>query len=79
MTTAVATPRATLADLARVEGKAELVAGEVIPIMATGYRPGVIALRIARRLGDYADAARRGLWTSRRNSVGAFLAREAAE
>ncbi len=26
-----------------------------------------------------ADAARRGLWTSRRNSVGAFLAREAAE
>ncbi len=25
------------------------------------------------------DAARRGLWTSRRNSVGAFLAREAAE
>lgn len=26
-----------------------------------------------------AEAARRGLWTSRRNSVGAFLAREAAE
>jgi cobaltochelatase CobN len=26
-----------------------------------------------------AEAARRGLWTSRRNSVGAFLARDAAE
>lgn len=60
MTTVVAAPRATLADLARVVGKAELIAGEVIPLMATGYRPGVIALRIARRLADYADAAGRG-------------------
>ena len=55
MTTAVATPRATLADLARAEGKAELVAGRVVPLMPTGHRPNVIAGRIYRRLADHAD------------------------
>ena len=48
---------ATLEDLARYDGKAELVAGELIPHMATGYRPGIVAGRIFRRLADYADAA----------------------
>ncbi|MFJ5367925.1 cobaltochelatase subunit CobN [Bosea sp. CER48] len=37
---------------------------------------GSAAASIRARL---AEASRRGLWTSRRNSVGAFLAREAAE
>lgn len=57
MTTAVATPRATLADLARAEGKAELVAGRLVPLMPTGHRPNVIAGRIFRRLADHADTA----------------------
>lgn len=61
MSVAVATPRATLADLARVDGKAELVAGKLVLYMATGYRPGVVAGRIFRRLADYADAAGRGV------------------
>ena len=60
MSVAVAAPRATLADLARADGKAELVGGTVVPIMPTGYRPGVIALRIVRRLADYADSPCRG-------------------
>ena len=57
MSVAVAAPRATLADLARVSGKAELVGGELVPIMPTGHRPGIVALRIARRLSDHADVA----------------------
>jgi Uma2 family endonuclease len=60
MSLTIAAPAATLADLARVDGKAELVAGKVVPIMPTGYRHGVIALRIVRRLADYADVPGRG-------------------
>ncbi len=58
MSVAVAAPRATLADLALAPGKAELVGGEVVPLMPTGHRPGIVALRIARRLADHADATR---------------------
>jgi len=57
MGAAVAAPRATLADLARAEGKAELVGGQLVPIMPTGHRPGLVAGRIFRRLADHADAA----------------------
>ena len=57
----LAPPRATLADLARVDGKAELVAGVVVPMMATGFRPGVLAGRIVLRLNDYAEATGRGV------------------
>ncbi len=56
MSAALAVTRATLADLACVKGKAELVGGRLVPIMPTGHRPGVIALRIVRRLADHADA-----------------------
>ena len=61
MSLTIAARRATLADLARVGGKAELVAGTVVHIMATGYRPGIIAGRIFRRLADYADVPGRGI------------------
>ncbi|HYH64279.1 MAG TPA: Uma2 family endonuclease [Urbifossiella sp.] len=61
MSSVLAPPRATLADLARVEGKAELVAGGVVTIPATGHRPSVVAGRIYRRLAEYADAAGRGV------------------
>ncbi len=35
--------RATFADLHRVEGKAELIAGRIVRYMATGHRPSEIA------------------------------------
>ena len=61
MIVAATIPRATLADLARVDGKAELVNGRLIFHMATGHRPNVIAGRIFRRLADYADETGRGV------------------
>ena len=57
MAATLAPARATLADLARVDGKAELVAGHVVPLMPTGDWPGQLAGRIYRRLADFADAA----------------------
>jgi Uma2 family endonuclease len=61
MSHAITTPRQTLADLARTEGKAELIGGRLVHHMATGYRPNVVAGRIFRRLADYADTAGRGV------------------
>ena len=46
--------RATLADLARTPGKAELIGGRIVELMATGRRPNLIAGRIYRRLDDHA-------------------------
>src|SRR5207248_2435509 len=37
------TTRATLDDLYRTEGKAELIGGRIIPLMATGVRPNRVA------------------------------------
>jgi Uma2 family endonuclease len=48
---------ATLADLARVTDKAELIGGRIVPLIPTGHRPGLVAVRIIRRLADHADAA----------------------
>ena len=52
--------RATLDDLARVHGKAELIGGKVVEFMPTGRRPGRVALEIAIRLRDYARQIGRG-------------------
>ncbi len=60
MNATVAAPWATLDDLARHDGKAELIHGKVVALMATGHRPNVIAGRIFRCLADYADAACQG-------------------
>jgi hypothetical protein len=51
---------ATLDDLYRVEGKAELIDGRIVPLMATGRRPNRVASRICRSLDDYAQAIGRG-------------------
>lgn len=51
---------ATLDDLYRVEGKAELIAGRIVPLMATGRLPNRVAFRICRSLDDYAEATGRG-------------------
>jgi Uma2 family endonuclease len=48
-------PRATLDDLMRTEGKAELIGGRIVTFMATGDLPNEIAGRIYRKLADYAD------------------------
>jgi Uma2 family endonuclease len=57
----IAKPRATAADLASYDGKAELIGGKVEPLMATGYRPGIVAGRIFRRLADHVDSLGRGV------------------
>lgn len=54
-------PRATIEDLLRVEGKAELIGGRIVRYMATGHTPNQLAFRVARRLADYADAVGRGV------------------
>ena len=52
---------ATLDDLYRVEGKAELIAGRIVRLMPTGLRPNQIAFRIARSLDDHAESTGRGV------------------
>jgi Uma2 family endonuclease len=51
---------ATLDDLYRFDGKAELIDGRIVPLMATGRRPNRVAARIFRGLDDYAQATGRG-------------------
>jgi Uma2 family endonuclease len=47
--------RATIEDLYKVEGKAELVNGEIICMSPTGWGPGRAGGKIYRRLADYED------------------------
>lgn len=51
---------ATPADLARVEGKAELIAGKIVPRMPAGRKPSRVASRIFRSLDDHSEATGRG-------------------
>ena len=53
--------RATLDDLARVDGKAELIAGKIVHEMATGYQPNRVAFRIARSLDNHAETTGHGV------------------
>jgi Uma2 family endonuclease len=48
--------RATLDDLMRVDGKAELIGGKVVMLMPTGRRPNRVAMKIVRSLDDHAQA-----------------------
>ena len=52
--------RATLDDLYRTPGKAELIGGRIIHLMTTGRKPNRVAFRIVRSLDDYATAIRVG-------------------
>ena len=54
------TQRATLDDLYRVEGKAELIDGKVVEIMASGDIPGTTASEIYFRLRDHTKRTKRG-------------------
>ena len=55
------TSPATLDDLYRYPGKAELIGGRIVPQMATGRRPNRVAGRVFRSLDDYADRVGHGL------------------
>ena len=52
--------RATLDDLYRTPGKAELIGGRIIPFMASGEKPSRVAFRIARSLDDHATQTVKG-------------------
>jgi Uma2 family endonuclease len=52
---------ATLDDLYRVEGKAELIGGRIVPTMPTGHLTNVVAFRIARSLAGHIDNLGRGV------------------
>lgn len=51
---------ATLEDLYKIEGKAELVGGRIVRLMPTGRKPNRVAGRIYRRLDEHAEATGRG-------------------
>ncbi len=54
------TKRATLDDLMRTDGKAELIGGRIVQFMASGYHPSRVAFRISRSLDDHAETTGRG-------------------
>ena len=54
------TTRATIDDLYRVPGKAELVNGEIVHMSPTGDQPGTAALEIVVSLRQYARRTKRG-------------------
>ncbi|MBX9578984.1 MAG: Uma2 family endonuclease [Gemmataceae bacterium] len=51
---------ATLDDLMRVKGQAELIGGRIVRPMPSGMLPNRVAKRIVRRLDDYAETVGRG-------------------
>jgi Uma2 family endonuclease len=53
MTIAPLGREATLEDLWEVEGRAELIDGEIVPVTPAGHRPTRAAARIWRSLDDY--------------------------
>src|SRR5438552_8267696 len=56
----VSTARATLDDLYREEGKAELIGGRIVRYMASGDLRSSVALEIVVSLRSYAKGKRRG-------------------
>jgi Uma2 family endonuclease len=79
MATALANPippstPATIDDLYRVEGKAELINGRIVRYMATGDLPGAVALQIVVRLLMYAQQT--GVGIARGDNVGYALPRQ---
>ncbi len=52
---------ATLDDLLRVEGKAELLAGRIVRFRPTGYQPNRVAGRIFRSLDEHGETTGQGV------------------
>jgi Uma2 family endonuclease len=59
--TAVSAKRATLDDLLREKGKAELIGGRIVRFMASGHLPSFVAGEIFVSLRLYAKTAKRGI------------------
>lgn len=53
-------PCATLSELMKVEGKAELINGRILTFVPSGYLPGRVSRRIVRALEDYVSAGASG-------------------
>ena len=53
-------PRATLDDLSREQGKAELIGGRIVRFMASGDLPSAVAFEIAVSLRAHANATGQG-------------------
>ena len=69
MATAVqAQTRATLDDLMRYDGKAELIGGKIVPQMASGDLPGCVAGEVFVSLRSYAKA--RGVGRAYGDNIG---------
>ena len=51
-----APPAATIDDLMRYDGKAELIGGRIVPIMSPGFRPQYVGQRIFVSLLAWAEA-----------------------
>ncbi len=60
-TTTTTRGTATIADLYRTEGKAELIGGRIVRYMATGFQPNQIAFDIAISLRIYAKSTGKGV------------------
>jgi Uma2 family endonuclease len=57
----IATPTpATLDDLMKVEGKAELIGGRIVRLMPSGYRPNRCAFKIAMSLENWSAGQGKG-------------------
>lgn len=52
--------RATIADLYKCEGKAELIDGRIVELMSSGMRPSEIAANVYVSLREYARQTRAG-------------------
>jgi len=52
--------RATIEDLYKVEGKAELVNGEIVEVPPAGDDPGLASLKVASLLLHYTDPLHNG-------------------
>ena len=53
--------RATLEDLLKADGKAELIGGKIVHYMDMGYLPNRVAGRIYRILDDYSEVTGQGV------------------
>ncbi len=53
--------RATLEDLYRTPGKAELIDGRIVHFMATGHKPGLVGFQIAMSLHEYSKKVKKGV------------------
>jgi Uma2 family endonuclease len=53
--------RATLDDLYRTPGKAELIGGRIVEYLPAGHTPSRVAFRIARSLDDHAEHVGEGV------------------